>query len=53
MASKELERLLRAVKESARCEDCGVALFMGATCSKCGVTWSGERPLPEPPAPGR
>jgi hypothetical protein len=51
-ASKEFELLLRAVKESARCEDCAVAMFMGATCHKCGLTWSDGVANPvDPPAP--
>jgi hypothetical protein len=50
-ASRELEVLLHAVKESARCEDCAVAMFYGATCHRCRISYAGgvaQRVTPSP-----
>ena len=38
-AQKQYELLLRAVKESERCEMCSMLLFYGGVCRDCGITY--------------
>ncbi len=39
-AKKQFELLLRAVKESERCEMCSMLLFYGGVCRDCGITYT-------------
>lgn len=51
-ASKELERLLKAVRTLERCEYCAVALFMDARCPRCGISYKdGKRTEADAPHP--
>ncbi len=49
-ARKRFERLLRAVRESERCEDCAMALFHGGACRRCDITFKNGEPLKSKPA---
>ncbi|MHC4217860.1 MAG: hypothetical protein ACYSU7_05325 [Planctomycetota bacterium] len=54
-ASKELKRLLLAIRAAERCEYCGPALFMDTTCVTCGTTYKDGKKVaakrPESAAP--
>jgi hypothetical protein len=51
-ASRELDRLLRAVRATQRCEQCAVALMQDATCLACGITYkNGTNTQSPPPVP--
>jgi hypothetical protein len=49
-ASRELDRLLRAVRAAQRCEYCGVTLFMDSTCPKCNITYKDGKKVETPPS---
>ncbi len=51
-ARKQFELLLRAVKESERCEMCSILLFYGGVCRACDITYRNGKVV-EPKRPGK
>ena len=48
--AREYGKLLQAVELSAKCEDCGVAFFMGTKCLKCKISYTdGKKPPSQGP----
>ena len=45
-ATKQFELLLRAVKESERCEMCSMLLFYDGICQDCKITYKNGHPKP-------
>ena len=45
--AEEYGRLRQAVDLSAKCEDCGVAFFMGTKCLKCNISYKGGKKPPQ------
>lgn len=48
-ARKQFDLLLRAVKESERCEMCSMLLFYGGVCRSCDITYRNGKVVPEGP----
>ncbi len=46
-AAVEYGRLRQAVELSGKCEDCGVAFFMGTKCLKCNISYKDGKQLPQ------
>jgi hypothetical protein len=49
-ASKELDRLLRAIRIADHCEFCAMALFQDSTCPKCNIAYEGGKKVAAKPA---
>ncbi len=49
-ARKQFELLLRAVKESQRCEMCSMLLFYGGVCRACDITYKNGKVVEPKPA---